>query len=257
METQNIMKIKLDLPKIHKKPITQTQKINLKLNHLLKTHNPNPKSKSKYKLNGGRTLENKWERINHVSFDREGFLQIFEIGACGGELIWPWDKEEKRKGRKRRRRWLCLTYGGEVIWSWEWKNEIKWNGKSWHRTRLDWAEATIAFVNSHLVFFFFSWTIAAKGWLFHGEQCTRTLFTDPQIPLFSNFFIKNGSHGTIHTFKNYFATMFSVSVFNFSKNKFNSKGPINGKGVEMRVKKWDQMKWDKDKRKRDKDNRKR
>ena len=59
METQNIMKIKLDLPKIHKKPITQTQKINLKLNHLLKTHNPNPKSKSKYKLNGGRTLENR------------------------------------------------------------------------------------------------------------------------------------------------------------------------------------------------------
>ena len=57
--------------------------------------------------------------------------------------------------------------------------------------------------------------------------------------------------------KNYFATMFSVSVFNFSKNKFNPKGPINGKGVEMRVKKWDQMKWDKDKRKRDKDNRKR
>ena len=106
METQNIMKIKLDLPKIHKKPITQTQKINLKLNHLLKTHNPNPKSKSKYKLNGGRTLENRWERINHVNFDREGFLQIFEIGACGGELIWPWDKEEKRKGRKRRRRWL-------------------------------------------------------------------------------------------------------------------------------------------------------
>ena len=107
METQNIMKIKLDLPKIHKKPITQTQKINLKLNHLLKTHNPNPKSKSKYKLNGGRTLENRWERINHVSFDREGFLQIFEIGACGGELIWPWDKEEKRKGRKRRR---CLWW---------------------------------------------------------------------------------------------------------------------------------------------------
>ena len=105
-------------------------------------------------------LENRWERINHASFDREGFLQIFEIDACGGELIWPWDKEEKRKGRKRRRRWLCLTYGGEVIWSWEWKNEIKWNGKSWHRTRLDWAEATFAFVNSRLVFFL--WTVAAK-----------------------------------------------------------------------------------------------
>ena len=38
---------------------------------------------------------------------------------------------------------------------------------------------------------------------------------DPQILLFSNFFIKNGSHGTIHIFKNYFTTMFSV--FSFSK----------------------------------------
>ena len=31
---------------------------------------------------------------------------------------------------------------------------------------------------------------------------------DPQISLFSNFFITNGSHGTIYTFKNYFATVF-------------------------------------------------
>ena len=54
-----------------------------------------------------------------------------------------------------------------------------------------------------------------KGWLFHDEQCIRALFTDPQIPLFSNFFIKNGPHNTIHKFKNYFATVFSV--FSFSK----------------------------------------
>ena len=30
---------------------------------------------------------------------------------------------------------------------------------------------------------------------------------------------KNGSHCTIHPFKNYFATVFSVFSFNFSKNK--------------------------------------
>ena len=30
---------------------------------------------------------------------------------------------------------------------------------------------------------------------------------DPQIPLFNNFFIKNWSHGTLYTFKNYFATV--------------------------------------------------
>ena len=41
---------------------------------------------------------------------------------------------------------------------------------------------------------------------------SHLLFTDPQISLFSNFFIKNGSHGTIHTFKNYFTTVFSVSA---------------------------------------------
>ena len=33
---------------------------------------------------------------------------------------------------------------------------------------------------------------------------------DPQTSFFSNFFIKNWSHSTIHTFKNYFAIMFSV-----------------------------------------------
>ena len=58
-------------------------------------------------------------------------------------------------------------------------------------------------------FFFFP---AALFDQVNREQCTRALFTDPQIPLFSNFFIKNGSHDTIHIFKNYFATVFSVSV---------------------------------------------
>ena len=35
---------------------------------------------------------------------------------------------------------------------------------------------------------------------------------------------KNKSHGTIHTFKNYFATVFSV--FSFSNNKLNPNGPL-------------------------------
>ena len=39
---------------------------------------------------------------------------------------------------------------------------------------------------------------------------------DPQISFFSNFFIKNGSHDTIHTFKNYFATVFFSFQFQFS-----------------------------------------
>ena len=40
---------------------------------------------------------------------------------------------------------------------------------------------------------------------------------DPQNSLFSNFFIKNWSHGTIHTFKNYFATV--LLVLSFQQNK--------------------------------------
>ena len=64
------------------------------------------------------------------------------------------------------------------------------------------------------------------GWLFHDEQYTRTLFMDPQISLFSNFFIKNKSHGTIHIFKNYFATVFSVFSFQFQQNKFYPNGPV-------------------------------
>ena len=69
----------------------------------------------------------------------------------------------------------------------------------------------------------FSFFLARICWLFHGEQCTRSLFTNPQIPLFSNFFIKNGSHSTTHTFKNYFAIVFSV--FSFSKISFIQTDP--------------------------------
>ena len=47
--------------------------------------------------------------------------------------------------------------------------------------------------------------------------CSR----DPQTSLFSNFFIKNGFHGTIHTFKNYFATVFSFFIFQQNKQYSN------------------------------------
>ena len=75
------------------------------------------------------------------------------------------------------------------------------------------------------VFCFYFLVPAALFDQVNREQCIHALFTDPQISLFSNFFIKNGSHDTIHTLKNYFATMFSVSVFSFNKNKLNPNGP--------------------------------
>ena len=58
---------------------------------------------------------------------------------------------------------------------------------------------------------------------------------NPQTFLFSNFFIKNGSHNTIHTFKNYFATVFSVSAFSFSKNKLNPNRPIVRHNIELMI----------------------
>ena len=52
---------------------------------------------------------------------------------------------------------------------------------------------------------------------------------DPQTSLFSNFFIKNGSYGTIYIFKNYFTIVFSV--FSFQQNK---RYP-NGSWVQIRT----------------------
>ena len=58
-----------------------------------------------------------------------------------------------------------------------------------------------------LCFFFFLsaflWLVAFPVGLVHCSQ-------DPQTSFFNKTFIKNGSHGTIHTFKNYFTTVFSV-----------------------------------------------
>ena len=79
------------------------------------------------------------------------------------------------------------------------------------------------FSNTFSLFFGF---FARKNWLFYCKQCIRAQFTDSQISLFNNFFIKNESPDTVHTFKNYFATVFSNSIFSFSKNKLNPNGPI-------------------------------
>ena len=76
-----------------------------------------------------------------------------------------------------------------------------------------------------LLLFFFFW--------FQPHYLTKSTLNNArmhylwisQILLFSHFFIKNGSHSTIHILKNYFATVFSVSIFSFNKNKLNPNGP--------------------------------
>ena len=65
-------------------------------------------------------------------------------------------------------------------------------------------------------------TYYASVWDAHFAQFPAEVFFyvglvhyswDPQVPSFCNFFFKTESHETVHTFKNYFATMFLVFSF--------------------------------------------
>ena len=71
-----------------------------------------------------------------------------------------------------------------------------------------------------LLFLYGTWTVAATFDQFSVNStyvhCSRTHI----FHFFINFFIKNGSHGTIYTFKNYFATVISAISFQFQQNKF-------------------------------------
>ena len=60
-----------------------------------------------------------------------------------------------------------------------------------------------------LFFFFLKRACGYYEFSMGPVHCSR----DPQTFLFSKFFIKNESYGTIHTFKNYFATVFSIFIF--------------------------------------------
>ena len=63
------------------------------------------------------------------------------------------------------------------------------------------------------------WTVTTQfdfSYLFQPISAYRALFIDPQISLFSNFFIKNESHEIIRIFKNYFVTVFFSFQFQFS-----------------------------------------
>ena len=72
-------------------------------------------------------------------------------------------------------------------------------------------------VSAFFLFFIFYFLLSAvKVDIFNCEQYICILFMDLQISLFINFFIKNGFHSTIHTFKNYFVTVFFSFQFQFS-----------------------------------------
>ena len=84
----------------------------------------------------------------------------------------------------------------------------------WHAFNSVKLKVRLLFINSnHNIWLFNSFSAASMGPVY----CSR----DPQTPLFSNFFIKNGSHCTIYTFK-----IFCYNVFNFQQNKFYPNTPI-------------------------------
>ena len=80
-----------------------------------------------------------------------------------------------------------------------------------------------------LLFMYCAWTVVEIfdfSTIFSTSVGLVYCSLDSQILLFNNFFNKNGSHGTIHLFKNYFATVFSVFSFQFQQNKFYPNRPL-------------------------------
>ena len=68
-----------------------------------------------------------------------------------------------------------------------------------------------AFFSFLFLFYFLVAVFFDFLFVYSAHQCTIQ-------QLFQHIFIKNGSHGTIHTFKNYFATVFSVFSFQLYPN---------------------------------------
>ena len=96
---------------------------------------------------------------------------------------------QKQKGRKTKRK----------------LKNVPWKKNTMYAFGLASVSPRLAFY----IFFFFGSVFSVFLTLCHTSgsvHCSRDL----QTSFFSNFFIKNWFHGTIHTFKNYFITIFSV-----------------------------------------------
>ena len=76
------------------------------------------------------------------------------------------------------------------------------------------------FVESRAAFFLFFFFLSHLTCVSGATSTVAALFIT--VHVLKN--IKNRSHETIHTFKNYFAII--LSIFSFSNNKFNPNGPI-------------------------------
>ena len=70
--------------------------------------------------------------------------------------------------------------------------------------------ATVQFTSSVLCLFLFLFFFFIEKCILVLSNGSTALFTKPTNLFFTKNFIKDGSHCTIHTFKNYFATVFSI-----------------------------------------------
>ena len=86
------------------------------------------------------------------------------------------------------------------------KLEVYWDVIK-YSARLDSTESRVHVLRFHVFFFFFcAWTVKLHDFVVQGtKNIVHALFTNYSYTV-------HGSHDTIHIFKNYFATMFSVSV---------------------------------------------
>ena len=75
-----------------------------------------------------------------------------------------------------------------------------------------WWKSSVLHLHFLLLLFFFRCTFL---WLWCVSSGSRALFTRPTNLFFTKTFIKNRSHDTIHIFKNYCVTMFSIFSFSF------------------------------------------
>ena len=105
-----------------------------------------------------------------------------------------------------------LIYEGEVQGSKLYLGG-EWESRT-HDTE-DWVSVWIQLPTSafwHLAFSFFSFFLFRRAFhvIIHCSVGLMHYSRDPQTFLFSKNFIKNGSHDTIHTFKNYFTIVFLV-----------------------------------------------
>ena len=108
------------------------------------------------------------------------------------------------------------------------RKKKRWKCRKCRRTNATRIQTSSRSLSAYLDSGYCAWTVARNfdiSVIFNISVSPVHCSRDPQILLFSNFFIKNGSHDTSNLFKNDFATMFSVFSFQFQQNKFYPNRP--------------------------------